>query len=66
MVEELSGSHNWQAFFEPLRVNINGLTSTHTEPETNHSWRIVRRMDLDSYKKSTDMGNEWQVETNQD
>ena len=59
-VEKLDVVYDWTEFFEPLGINISGLVSTHDSPVTNHSWRLVRRGDLEMYRK--DPGQCWDVQ----
>jgi hypothetical protein len=49
-VESASGFLDFKGWLSKLGINIKGLTSTHTEPFTNHCWRFVRRQDLPKYQ----------------
>lgn len=60
LVEIIEGAHNWNAHFENVNVSIAGLTTTQKESQVNHSWRIVRRVDVDLYHKAS--SKDWEVE----
>lgn len=60
LVEIIEGAHNWNAYFENMNVSIAGLTTTQKERQVNHSWRIVRRVDVDLYHKAS--SKDWAVD----
>jgi len=43
--EHLSGTRDFQQWFETADMHVRGLTATKLEPEANHLWRFVRRQD---------------------
>lgn len=59
-VEILAGTHDWGAFFSVLGVKVSGLTSTHLQRSSNHSWRICRRQDLPMFNKLRP--SDWELE----
>ncbi len=45
-VEIINGLYNFVDHFDNMGIKVSGLAATHWEPATNHSWRIMRRVDL--------------------
>ena len=41
-VEVLESTWDFQTWFFQLDAQTSGLAATHTEPDTNHMWRLVR------------------------
>jgi len=57
-VEVLQGVHDWHTFFAPLGLNISGIVTTKWEPDACHSWRLVRRSEINMYTNS----QTWSIE----
>ena len=51
-VELLDPTMDFAAWFESMGVSFSGLSATHTENNTCHVWRVVRRADLGGYRSS--------------
>jgi hypothetical protein len=51
-VEIMEGSWDWQEFLAPLNINLSGVAITAEEKSVVHSFRVVRRGDLKTYKGS--------------
>lgn len=48
--EWIHAFYNWQAFLEPLRINLSGLAILEHEQDVNFSFRMVIRADISKYE----------------
>jgi len=62
--EQIHGVHDWNTYFEPLNMQVSGLTPTLGHGNVNHVWRVVRRVDLEHYTQS-DVGT-WEIHVPQE
>ena len=45
----VTDTHEWYAFFTPMRFMIHGFAISDAEAAMNHSLRFIRRADLNAY-----------------